>query len=119
MSVKISDLPEVTTLKDANALAVVSDNKTSKVTYGTLKSRIKKDLAIETLENTVQELFQSVSNGKTLVASAITDKGVETANDATFQTMADNIHNLSSGISYETISPGHRITEYILLEEVV
>ena len=39
--------------------------------------------------------FQSVSDGKALVASAITDKGVQTASDATFQTMADNIAEIS------------------------
>lgn len=43
------------------------------------------------------ECFQSVSDGKALVASAITDKGVTTASDATFETMADNIASLSSG----------------------
>lgn len=44
-----------------------------------------------------EEVFQSVSNGKELIASAITDKGVTTASDATFQTMADNIATISSG----------------------
>lgn len=39
----------------------------------------------------INETFQSVSNGKILVASAITDKGITTASDATFLTMAQNI----------------------------
>ena len=39
----------------------------------------------------INETFQSVSNGKNLVASAITDKGIATASDATFLTMAQNI----------------------------
>lgn len=43
------------------------------------------------------ELFQSVSNGKRQVAAAITDKGVTTADDATFRTMAENISRISSG----------------------
>lgn len=42
--------------------------------------------------------FQTVSDGKKIVANAITDKGIETAEDATFATMADNIGKL-------TISP--------------
>ena len=42
-------------------------------------------------------LKKSVSDGKSLVASAITEKGVETATDATFQTMHDNILNIKSG----------------------
>lgn len=37
------------------------------------------------------ELFQSVSNGKTLVANAITQKGVATSPTAEFATMANNI----------------------------
>lgn len=40
------------------------------------------------------ELFQSVSEGKALVASAITDKGVITAADATFQQMATNVESI-------------------------
>ena len=43
-------------------------------------------------------LFQSVSNGKKTVANAITDKGVATATDATFATMASNIALIETGI---------------------
>lgn len=47
--------------------------------------------------NTItDELKNSVSDGKTLVASAITDKGVETAADATFAIMAENIGNITT-----------------------
>ena len=45
----------------------------------------------------LQEVFQSVSNGKNLIASAITDKGVDTLADATFEQMADNIGKISGG----------------------
>ena len=48
------------------------------------------------LETRVNELFQSVSSGKTLVANAITGKGVSTATDATFATMANNINRISA-----------------------
>lgn len=40
----------------------------------------------------MNELFISVSSGKATVAAAITGKGVETASDASFKTMADNIN---------------------------
>ena len=43
------------------------------------------------LNSNVNDLKKSVSDGKTLVANAITDKGVATATDATFETMANNI----------------------------
>ena len=49
----------------------------------------------ETVETRLNEVFQSVSNGKSLIASAITDKGITTAADAAFQTMADNIGKIS------------------------
>ena len=45
----------------------------------------------------LDEVFQSVSNGKSKVAAAITDKGVNTAADATFDIMAENILAISSG----------------------
>ena len=45
----------------------------------------------ENLVGAINEVFQSVSDGKVKIASAITDMGVETASDATFAQMADNI----------------------------
>ena len=47
------------------------------------------------LSDEISNLKSSVSNGKSLIASAITDKGVSTASDATFQTMANNISSLA------------------------
>lgn len=44
------------------------------------------------------ELFQSVSNGKSKVAGAITDKGVSTSATATFDEMATNIRNIKTTI---------------------
>ena len=49
------------------------------------------------VQEALVECFQSVSDGKALVASAITDKGVETASDATFETMATNIAAIVGG----------------------
>ena len=45
----------------------------------------------------VDELFTLVSNGKALIAAAITDMGVETSSSDTFQTMSDNIRAIQSG----------------------
>jgi len=47
----------------------------------------------------IDELFTSVSNGKSSVASAITDKGVTTASDATFATLASNISAIGNFIT--------------------
>ena len=48
------------------------------------------------LSDEISSLKSSVSNGKSLIASAITDKGVSTASDATFQTMSNNIRNIET-----------------------
>lgn len=45
----------------------------------------------------VNECFRSVSNGKALIASAITDKKVPTDATATFAEMAENINSLKLG----------------------
>ena len=47
--------------------------------------------------NAINELFQNVDNGKDLIASAITDKGVDTSKDDTFETMANNILSIITG----------------------
>jgi len=45
----------------------------------------------------MNELFTSVSNGKSLIAGAITDKGVPTLPSDTFQVMANNINQIPVG----------------------
>ena len=50
------------------------------------------------IDTKYNELFQSVSNGKTTVANAITDKGIATSATATFATMATNISKIETGI---------------------
>lgn len=51
-------------------------------------------LQFEEQNKNIDSCFQSVSSGKALVASAITGKGVKTASDAAFATMANNINNI-------------------------
>lgn len=51
-----------------------------------------------TMQDAIDEVFTSVSNGKSLVASAITDKGIVTDATDTFATMADNINQISTGV---------------------
>ena len=51
----------------------------------------------KTIVGSISECFQSVSDGKTLIATAITDKGVQTAATDSFSTMATNISNISGG----------------------
>lgn len=49
------------------------------------------------VQQELEDVKKSVSDGKTAVANAITAKGVTTATDATFATMASNISAIESG----------------------
>lgn len=53
------------------------------------------------VQGAIDQLFQSVSNGKSLIAEAITDKGVSTSSSASFATMASNIENIEVGTIIE------------------
>lgn len=55
------------------------------------------------VQEAIEEVFQSVSNGKKLLASAITDKGIPTSNEDSFETIANNIRKISNGPSVVTI----------------
>ena len=57
--------------------------------YPIISAEMIKDKNGETYD--LPGLFQSVSEGKSAIAAAVTDKGVETAADATFQQIAENI----------------------------
>lgn len=51
----------------------------------------------DNVEGALNELFTSVSDGKSLLAGAITDKGVPTSPSDTFQQMANNIQAIPVG----------------------
>lgn len=59
----------------------------------------KIDRSIKTISDEVAEVKKSVSDGKSKVASAITKKGVSSEATDTFDTMAENIGKIQTGIS--------------------
>ncbi len=61
------------------------------------------DLSGYAKSSDVESLKSSVSSGKSLVASAVTGKGVSTAADASFQTIANNISSISTESTYGTL----------------
>lgn len=79
---------------------------------------------VENLSDELEEVKKSVSDGKTEVATAITAKGVTTATDAEFATMASNIESITTindvtqkvaatitpGTSNQTIAAGTYLT---------
>ena len=52
---------------------------------------------IEEINMRIEELFQSVSNGKELLASALTDKGIPTLATESFEEIARKILSLGNG----------------------
>lgn len=60
------------------------------------------DTSIQSINTEISSLKSSVSSGKATIAAAVTDKGVQTAADATFEEMANNIRNIQTGAKYNT-----------------
>ena len=77
---------------DSKIAQVVQDVNTNFTNIGNQITGINN--SIGTLNTKTDNLFTSVSNGKENVAAAITDKGVVTASNATFEIMARNIRNI-------------------------
>lgn len=74
---------------------------------GAVALRISSERSVSFVDNngvmdSLQGLKSSVVDGKTKVAAAITTKGVNTAADATFDTMATNIGKISTGRKVQT-----------------
>ena len=55
------------------------------------------------VQSAIDELFTDVSEGKALIATAVTDKGVETAATDSFSTMADKIGQITTETPIETV----------------
>ena len=57
-------------------------------------------ISADNVQGAIDQLFTSVSNGKSQIASAITDMGVSTSANDSFSQMATNIGNIETG--YDT-----------------
>ena len=108
---KVADLSKPAVIDSS-----MSDTSTNAVQNKVVKSYVDERTTLDTSmsdtsTNTVQNkvikkyvddetntLKKSVSDGKTTVANAITAKGVTTATDATFATMANNISRTETGV---------------------
>lgn len=64
----------------------------------------KIDKSIKTISDEVAEVKKSVSDGKSKVASAITEKGVATEATDTFDVIAENIGKIQTGTSLTQIT---------------
>ena len=74
-----------------NAQKSYTDQKTEQIVKDVNANFQDVENSIETLNGNMNNLFQSVSNGKSQIAGAITDKGVPTSASDSYSTMASNI----------------------------
>lgn len=105
----------------SDELIIDKNGKSNKTKF----EEIAKEIGVKTLKTTAQDLkgainevFQSASNGKTLIANAITGKGVDASNLDTFEQLAEKISQIqSSSLSVKTsqnIMYGYNGGSYIL-----
>lgn len=96
----------------------INDKTTGKINSISGQQRIDKELDInsenpvenkvissklEELDTTLIDIKKSVSDGKSKVASAITEKGISTEATDTFDIMAENIGQIESGTSFDRV----------------
>ena len=78
----------------------MTEQKTSNINSGggvlTYWVKAAPEASLQDVTTEIDKLKKSVSDGKTLVAGAITDKGITTATDAAFATLANNIGQIST-----------------------
>ena len=85
------------TTTEKNKLAGIADGANKTIVDSVLNTSSENPVQNKVIAGEINTLKKSVSDGKTLVATAITDKGVDTAADATFAVMAANIRAIESG----------------------
>lgn len=77
------------------------------------------DKKVNDVEQRVEDCFQSVSNGKRMIAEAITGKGIITSANDTFKVMADNIYAIPSKSEDIIVSMVGNGTARIILDNYV
>ena len=77
---------------------LLPQNSASLTTY----SNTKTGISATNVQDAIDSCFTSVSNGKSLIASAITDMGVSTGQNDSFSIMANNIKSITTGYQLDT-----------------
>ena len=85
------------TTTEKNKLAGIVDGANKTIVDSALNASSENPVQNKVITGEIHTLKKSVSDGKTKVANAITDKGVETATDVTFDVMAENISKIETG----------------------
>lgn len=98
VSLDVIDIPTGHVITTGSVDSAMSDTSTNPVQNKVVAHKLTE------LNETVDTLKKSVSDGKTKVANAITDKGVKTATDATFDVMAENISKINTELHGATLA---------------
>lgn len=86
---------EITNLYNTNDNNFKGVNNLIQVSYSNLLESVSSNAeSIAVLENKIDQVFTSASEGKKLLAETLTGKGIDTANDAYFSTINENINAL-------------------------
>ena len=99
------DIAQVTETVQSGIEQVLADTEDLNNDHNTL------DAKLDTITTELSAIKKSVSDGKTLVAGAITAKGIDTATDAEFATIASNIESIvtldsAPGLEAQSYTPG-------------
>lgn len=72
---------------------------------------------MDTLQKQLSDLIAGVEPGKALIAEAITEKKISTSAGSSFETMADNIRKIQTGVSLNAFMIDLSFEPYTLVEE--
>ena len=70
------------------------------------------------VEGALSELFQSASNGKGLIATAITGKGVDASSSDTFEQLATKIQQISGGSIASDTALGNKMYSFAVISDI-
>ena len=102
---------EVITLDEYNALSEIEKKKRDYLIYSeeevlvdeVLDENSTRPVQNKVITKEINEIKKSVSDGKEMLAVAITEKGIETASNDSFSIMAENIGQIESGTSFDRV----------------
>lgn len=102
---------DVITLDEYNILSETEKKKRDYLIYSeeevlideVLDENSTRPVQNKVITKEINEIKKSVSDGKEMLAAAITGKGVETASTDSFTTMKENIENIESGTSFDRV----------------
>ena len=104
---------DVITLDEYNALSEIEKKKRDYLIYSeedisideVLDENSTRPVQNKVIAKEINEIKKSVSDGKSKVASAITEKGVNTEATDTFDVMAENVGKIQTGTSNTQVLP--------------